>query len=217
MNTDPAVAPASAMELARESRSPLRKLYYWTLHWADTPYALPALIILSFAESSFFPIPPDILLMAMCFAAPKRWLTFAFWCTIASVAGGILGWYLGFGFWELTKNFFFDVIPGFTPVVFAKVESLYQENAFVTILTAAFTPIPYKVFTVAAGVCHVAIPALIAASLVGRGARFFLVAGLIRGFGPKVKPFLEKHFEIATVLLLALAILGFVAIKYLSH
>lgn len=210
-------ATPSAMEMARQTRNPLRKLYYWTLHWADTPYALPALILLSFAESSFFPIPPDVLLMAMCFAKPQKWMTYAFWCTVASVAGGVFGWYLGWGFWELTRDFFFRVVPGFTPEVFARVGELYQENAFVAVLSAAFTPIPYKVFTVAAGVFAVSIPTLILASIVGRGARFFLVGGLIRGFGPKIKPFLEKHFEIASILLLALAIAGFAAIKYLKH
>ena len=201
MHIDPA---ATAMEQARATRNPLRKLYYWTLHWADTRYALPALVILSFAESSFFPIPPDILLMAMCFARPQKWLLYSAWCTAASVAGGVLGWYLGWGFWELTKGFFFDIVPGFTPEVFDKVQHLYQDNAFLAILTAAFTPIPYKVFTVAAGVCAVSIPTLIMASLLGRGGRFFLVGGIIRFFGPKAKPFLEKNFEWATVLLLVL-------------
>ncbi len=209
--------PEKAMDLARATKNPLRKLYYWTLHWADTKFALPALFLISFAESSFFPIPPDILLMAMCFAAPKKWVSYAFWCTVASVLGGVFGWYIGFGFWGVTQNFFFHVIPGFTPAVFAKVESLYQANAFIAILSAAFTPIPYKVFTIAAGVFQVAIPTLIIASIVGRGARFFLVGGLIRFFGPAVRPFLEKHFELATLVMLALAVLGFVAIKYVAH
>lgn len=209
--------PAKAMDLARATRNPLRKLYFWTLHWADTKYALPALFVISFAESSFFPIPPDILLMAMCFAVPRKWALYAAWCTVASVLGGIFGWYIGWGFWGVTQDLFYKVIPGFTPQVFAKVESLYQANAFVAVLSAAFTPIPYKVFTIASGVFHVGLPVLVTASLVGRGARFFLVAGLIRGFGPAVKPFLEKHFEAATLVMLFLAVLGFAAIKFLAH
>lgn len=207
----------TAMEQARATKNPLRKLYYWTLHWADTKYALPALCLLSFAESSFFPIPPDILLMAMCFARPQKWVLYSAWCTAASVAGGVLGWFLGWGFWEMTKNFFFDVVPGFTPEIFEKVRHLYADNAFLAILTAAFTPIPYKVFTVAAGVFAISIPTLILASIVGRGGRFFLVGAVIRFFGPKAKPFLEKNFELATVLLLGLFIAGFAAIKYLKH
>lgn len=205
------------MEQARATKNPLRKLYYWTLHWADTKYALPALFIMSFAESSFFPIPPDVLLMAMCFARPQKWALYSAWCTVASVLGGVFGWFLGWGFWEMTKNFFLGVVPGFTPEIFEKVRHLYADNAFLAILTAAFTPIPYKVFTVAAGVFAISIPTLIAASIVGRGGRFFLVGAVIRFFGAKAKPFLEKNFELATVLLLGLFIAGFAAIKYLKH
>ena len=208
---------ASAMEQARATKNPLRKLYYWTLHWADTKYALPALCLLSFTESSFFPIPPDILLMAMCFARPQKWALYAAWCTVASVLGGVFGWFLGWGFWGMTQNFFFSVVPGFTPEIFDKVQQLYADNAFLAILTAAFTPIPYKVFTVAAGVFAISIPTLILASIIGRGGRFFLVGGIIRFFGPRAKPFLEKNFEWATVLLLILFIGGFAAIKYLKH
>ncbi len=214
MHIDPAV---SAMEQARATKNPLRKLYFWTLHWADTRYALVALVILSFAESSFFPIPPDILLMAMCFARPEKWVLYSAWCTVASVLGGIFGWFLGWGFWEVTKDFFYRVVPGFTPEIFEKVQHLYADNAFLAILTAAFTPIPYKVFTVAAGVFAISIPTLILASIVGRGGRFFAVGAIIRFFGPKAKPFLEKNFELATILLLVLFFAGFAAIKLLRH
>ncbi len=205
----------SAAEQARTTRHPIKKLYFWTLHWAETRYALPALFLISFVESSVFPIPPDVLLMAMVFGNRKKWLTYAFWCTVASVLGGVLGWYIGFGFWAVVKDFFYNIVPGFTPDKFEKVAQLYQGNAFFAIFTAAFTPIPYKVFTIAAGVFAVSIPVLVVASVFGRGMRFFLVAGLIRYFGPKVKPFLEKHFDLATLLFLALAVLGFLAIKLL--
>ncbi len=208
---------STASEQAKATRHPIKKLYFWTLHWAETPHALPALFIISFIESSIFPIPPDVLLMAMVFGRREKWLTYAFWCTVASVLGGVLGWYIGFGFWAVVKDFFFNVIPGFTPEKFGKVEALYQNNAFWAIFAAAFTPIPYKVFTIAAGVCNVAIPILVVASIIGRGARFFLVAGLIRLFGPKVKPFLEKHFDVATILFLVLAVAGFAAIKLMPH
>lgn len=202
------------------------------LDWAQSPakpttfedhvyilgrYALVALVVLSFTESSFFPIPPDILLMAMCFARPQKWVLYSGWCTVASVAGGIAGWFLGWGFWEITKDFFYSVVPGFTPEVFGKVQHLYADNAFLAILAAAFTPIPYKVFTVAAGVFAISIPTLIIASIIGRGARFFLVGGVIRFFGPKAKPFLERNFEVATLLLLGLFIAGFGAMNYLKH
>lgn len=209
--------PSEAMAKARATRNPLRKAYFWTLHWADTRFAVPALAGISFIESSLFPVPPDVLLIGMVFAKPKKWAAYAFWCTIASVAGGVLGWAIGYWFWHAAQGFLFSTIPGFTPETFAKVETYYQQNAFLAVLTAAFTPIPYKVFTIASGVFNVPLWTLISASLVGRGGRFFLVAGMIRLFGPAVKPFLEKYFEIATLLLTAVAIAGFLAIKYLAH
>ncbi len=209
--------PSDAMARAREARGILRKAYFWTLHWAATPHAVPALFALSFIESSVFPIPPDVLLIAMCFAKPRSWWWYAGVCTVASVLGGVLGWAIGMWFWDATRGFFFNVIPGFTPEVFGKVEAFYQRNAFLAILTAAFTPIPYKVFTIASGVFHVPVMTVVAASVIGRGARFCLVAAVIRLFGPAVKPFLEKYFELAVTVLMLLGIAGVVAIKFLHH
>ena len=206
-------SPANAMELARATRNPLRKLYFWTLHWADTKYALPALFFISFIESSFFPIPPDVLLMAICFSAPRRWLAAAFWCTVASVLGGVFGWYIGWGLWETVGEPIVKFYHG--EAIMLDVKGWYDEYGFVGILVAAITPIPYKVFTIASGVFEFNIWLLVVASILGRGFRFFLVAGLIRGFGPTIKPFLEKHFEIAVVAVTALGILGIVALKFL--
>lgn len=215
MNGDELITPVRAMDLARQTRNPLRKLYYWTLHWAETPYALPALIILSFTESSFFPIPPDILLMALCFARPKKWVTYAAWCTIASVLGGVFGYYIGWGLWASVGEPIVKFYHG--EDIMARVKELYAVYGFWGVLIAAITPIPYKVFTIASGVFQFDLVQLIFASVLGRGFRFFLVAGLIRGFGPKVKPFLEKNFELAMLLLLVLGVLGVVAIKFIPH
>jgi membrane protein YqaA with SNARE-associated domain len=115
----------------------------------------------------------------------------------------------------LTQDLFFRFVPGFTPEVFAKVQQLYLDNAFLAILGAAFTPIPYKVFTIASGVFEVALPILIGASIFGRGARFFMVAGVIRMFGPAIKPHLEKYLEWASVILFLLGLAGFAAIKWM--
>lgn len=205
--------PSEAMAKARATKNPLRKLYFWTLHWADTKYALPALFVLSFIESSFFPIPPDVLLMAICFSAPKRWLAAAFWCTVASVLGGILGWYIGWGLWETVGQPIVTLYKGET--VMETVKVWYDQYGFWGVLIAAITPVPYKIFTIASGVFQFDLVQLIIASVIGRGFRFFLVAGLIRGFGPAIKPFLEKHFEIAVVLFTILGVLGVVAIKFL--
>jgi len=192
----------------------LRRLYAWVLGWAETPYGTPALFVISFAESSFFPIPPDVLQIALSVSKPRRALFYAAVSTVASVLGGIVGWYIGHGLWDAVGEWFFAHVPGFTHETFSLVESKYRENAFLAVFTAAFTPIPFKVFTIAAGVFQIALPTLIVASLLGRGGRFFLVGGLIFFLGPRVKVFLEKYFELATVVLLLLGLGGFLAVKY---
>ena len=193
----------------------MKRLYRWVLHWAETPYGTPALFVLSFAESSFFPIPPDVLQIALSVSKPKRSFYYATVSGIASVLGAILGWYIGFAFWNATQDFFFNWMPGFTPEHFQAVEARYNQNAFVAIALAGFTPIPYKVFTISAGVCQVPLQVLIIASILGRFARFYLVATCIFFFGPKIKDLLEKYFGIITFLIAAGVIAGFVAIKFL--
>lgn len=200
-----------------ETKKPsiIRRLYDWTLGWAERPGGTRALVGLSFIESSFFPIPPDPLLMALCFGKPKHWWKFALWCSLASVAGGVFGWWVGMSFWHATEAFFFRVIPGFSPEIFELVREKYNDNAFLAIVTAAFTPIPYKVFTIASGVFEVALTTLITASIVGRSGRFFMVAGVIRLFGPAIKPHLERYLEIAAIGLFLVGLAGFAAIKWL--
>jgi membrane protein YqaA with SNARE-associated domain len=195
----------------------LRRMYAWTLSWADRPNGLRALFGISLIESSFFPIPPDPLLMALCFGQPKRWFSFAFWCSVASVIGAVVGWLIGLLFWEAVGGFFFRYVPNFTPEVFEKARIYFDQNSFLWITASAFTPIPFKVFTLASGVFKVPLMVLIVASIVGRSARFFLVAGIIRLFGPTIRPILEKYLEVATVLLFLLGVLGFLAIDWLKH
>lgn len=205
--------PSDALAQVKTTRNPIKKVYFWTLHWADTPYALPMLVLLSFAESSFFPVPPDVLLMALCFSTPKKWFKLALWCTAASVLGGILGYYIGWGLYEGVGQRIVDFYHG-QPVI-DKVQVWYDQYGFWGILVAAVTPIPYKVFTIASGMLHFDFLQFVSASVVGRGFRFFLVAGLIRMFGKMIKPFLEKYFEWVMMGVLLLGILGFVAIKFL--
>lgn len=206
--------PASAMELASATRNPIRKLYFWTLHWAATKHALPALVILSFAESSFFPVPPDVLLIAMTFAAPTRWARYALWCSAASVVGGIAGYAIGWGLWDTVGKPIVDFYHG--EAVMAKVQHWYDVYGFWGVLVAAVTPIPYKVFTIASGWFHFDFAQFVLASAIGRPIRFFLVAGLIGTLGERVKPFLEEKLEWALLALAVVAIAGFVAIKYLG-
>jgi membrane protein YqaA with SNARE-associated domain len=194
----------------------LRRLYAWTLSWSDRPNALRALFGISLIESSIFPIPPDPLLMAMTFGQPKRWFRFAFWCSLGSVIGAVVGWAIGLLLWEIVGDFFFRYVPKFTPEVFEKANMYFDQNAFLWLTASAFTPIPFKVFTIAAGVFKVSLPVLIVASIIGRSARFFLVAGVIRVFGPRIRPILEKYLELATILLFILGVLGFLAIDWLK-
>mgnify|MGYP002777879751 FL=1 len=208
--------PTPPQSTAGEARrpGPLKRLYLWVLSWADHPSGTWALAGLSFAESSFFPIPPDVLQIALSVAKPKRALWYALVSTVASVLGGVLGFYIGMVFWDQVSSFFFEHVPGFTQHNFDAVAKKYEGNAFPAIFVAAFTPIPYKVFTISAGIFKVELLTLVLASIAGRGARFFLVGTLIFFFGPTVKHYLDKYLELATVLLVVIGALGFLAVKY---
>ncbi len=191
----------------------LRRLYNWTVGWAERPGSRWALFLIALVESSFFPVPPDVLLLALCVGAPRRSFWFAAICSAGSVVGGMLGYGIGLLAWNTVKDFFIPYV--FSQGVFDQVARLYEGNAFVAILTAAFTPIPYKVFTIAAGVFKVDFVTLVLASIVGRSGRFFLVAGTIYLFGPKMKELIEKYFDWFAWGLLLLGIAGFAAVKFL--
>lgn len=197
-------------------RGLLRRLYDWVLHWADTPYAIPALFVLSFAESSFFPIPPDVLLIALCIGEVQKSYRFAGWCSIASVLGGIAGYGIGMFLWDIAavKDFFYTWVPGVNEHSVQSVSKLYEEWNFWVVFVAAFTPIPYKVITILAGVCGINFPMFVLASAIGRAARFYLVAWLFRTYGPPIKDFIEKRFALVTTAIAVVGILGFVALKF---
>ncbi len=199
----------------------LRKLYDWVLHWAETPYGAPALFLLAFAESSFFPIPPDALLIALVLGSTAKAFRFASICTIGSITGALLGYTLGHFLWwtpagEFTgiAEFFFANIPGFTNQTFYKIEEMYKAYDFWIIFTAGFTPLPYKVFTISSGAFNINIVMFIIASVISRGARFFLVAFLIWKFGPQIKDFIDKYFNWLAIAFTVLLIGGFFVIKY---
>lgn len=191
----------------------VRRLKEWVESYADKPYAEWALFAIAFMESSFFPIPPDVLLIAMAVITPKKAFRYALVCSVGSVLGGVFGYYIGY--------FFFETIG--QPILnfygahghYETVKQLYSEHAFWAILSAAFTPIPYKVFTIAAGTFEVSLTTLIVASIIGRSGRFFLVAGLFYFFGAPIKKFIDKYFELLTVAFLVLLIAGFVVIRFL--
>lgn len=192
----------------------LRKMKEWMESFAAKPYALLALFLLALAESSFFPIPPDVLLIAIAISIPKKSFKAAMWCSLGSVIGGILGYGIGFGLMESVGMKIIDFYNA--QEVWAKVVDMYQGEVGMWFLAgAAFSPIPYKVATIAAGATLMPLLPFILISAIGRSARFFLVAGLIYYIGPKVKEYIDKYFDKLSLAFLALLVLGFVAIKYL--
>jgi membrane protein YqaA with SNARE-associated domain len=199
----------------------IRKLYDWVLAWAESPNSLWALFLIAFAESVFFPVPPDILLIAMVLGKTNKAFKFAAITTLGSVSGAVLGYFLGRYAWETPSGeftafamLFFNYIPGFTVELFNEIKQLFIDWDFWVIFTAGFTPIPYKVFTISGGVFQINFFMFILASVVSRAARFFLVAFLIWKFGPGIKSFIDKYFNLLALAFTVLLIGGFVVIKY---
>ncbi len=193
----------------------LRRLYHWTLSWADHPSGPIALFLLSFIESSFFPLPPDPLLLALCLGARSRSLLFALNCTLASVLGGLFGYWIGASAFDLAGM---PVLEFYGKVDdFEVYRSWFREEGNLAVFIAALTPVPYKLVTITSGAAGMDIPAFALASLVGRGARFFAVAGLIWWKGESIASFIEKHFEVLTLVFGVLLVGGFVVFRLLLH
>ncbi len=190
----------------------IRRLYDWVIHWAETPYAVPALFLLAFAESSFFPIPPDVLLIALAVSIPRKSFYYALICLIASVVGGMLGYGIGLFAYDTIGIKIVEFYHG-QPIM-AKIQNWYDTYGFWGILIAAITPIPYKVFTIASGVFHFNFVTFMGASILGRGFRFFLVGTFIFFFGAKARTFIEKYFDILAIIFTILLIGGFLVIKF---
>jgi len=191
----------------------LRKLYDWTLHFSKSKHSSYALFGIAFMESSFFPVPPDVLLIPIVVANPKKWWWKAFICTAGSVAGSFLGYAIGYLFYETVGiaivNFY-----GIQAAV-ERLGRMFAENAFLVAFTSGFTPIPYKAITISAGMFKVPLMVLFTAAVLGRGARFTAVALAIRVFGSRIQNTIEKYFNILSATFLILLILGFLALKYL--
>lgn len=203
--------------LASMLKAPLKwlhNLYDWTTYWAKTRYANYALFGIAFVESSFFPIPPDVLLIAMCVSSPKKWWLSAFICTIGSLCGAYLGYFIGWGLYESIGKLIVETYH--LQNVVKLIEVKYAENAFITIFTAAFTPIPYKAITITAGLFKISLMTLTIASIIGRAGRFFLVAGAIRIFGKKIADSIEKYFDIFSIIFVLLLAGGVLCLKYLG-
>jgi membrane protein YqaA with SNARE-associated domain len=189
----------------------MRRLYDWVIGFAAKPHALFALSVVAFAESSCFIIPPDVLLIAMGLAKPKKAFLYALVCSIFSVLGGLFGYFIGHFLWVAVKGFFIPHI--FSQALFDLVSAKYNVYSFWIVFAAAFTPIPYKVFTVTGGVCAVNLTGFLIASAVGRSLRFFLVSTVFYFYGEKAKKFIDEYFGWLTLGITALLILGFYFLK----
>ena len=194
-----------------KKRNIVRKMYDWTRGWAKTPYGTWALFVLAFCEASFFPVPPDVLLLVLAVSRPKRSFVFALVCSIGSVLGGCLGYYLGYQFFEYIGVPILNLYGSMDK--FDSLSATFQDHGFLAIMIAGITPIPYKVFTIAAGFCKIDFTTLVLASIISRSLRFFAVAGLIFVFGSRIEKFIDKYFNLLSILFIILLIAGFVVIK----
>ncbi|MGR9114305.1 MAG: YqaA family protein [Gammaproteobacteria bacterium] len=189
-----------------------QNLYDRALLWSKHRHALKYLCVLSFAESSFFPVPPDVMLAPMALAQPARAFSFAIWTTVASVLGGVFGYLIGF--------FMFDTIEPWLQTThywtsYLKAQQWFTDWGFWAVFAAGFSPIPYKVFTIAAGALNMIFLPFVLASMIGRGTRFFLVALLIAAGGEKLETKLREYMDRLGWTLVILIILGGVAYKFL--
>lgn len=191
----------------------LRRLYDWTIGLAAGKNAIWALAFIAFIEASIFPIPPDILLIPMVLAAPHRAWRIAAIATVASVLGGLLGYYIGYGLFETVGQ---PVLEFYGKTEkFEHFAARYNELGVWAVLVAGLTPFPFKVITIASGVTGMALVPFIAASIVARSARFFIVAALLRRYGEPIRDFIEKRLGLVFIVFCALLIGGFLLVGHL--
>lgn len=191
----------------------VRRTYDACMEWIATPYGVWVLFLIAFVESSIFPIPPDVFLIALCIAIPTRSFKFAAICTAGSVLGGMFGYGLGFWFMDSLGQMIMEMYH--LADKYEQVQEFYQKYDVWAVGTAGFTPIPYKLFTISAGFFQLDFPSFMLASLVSRAGRFFLVAALIWKFGAPIKKFIDKYFNILCCLFMLLLFAGFFVVKLL--
>jgi membrane protein YqaA with SNARE-associated domain len=190
----------------------LRRLYDRVIALAAGPNAALWLVAIAFAEASVFPIPPDLILIPMVLARPERARRLAALCTLASVAGGALGWLIGA---ELLRRLALPLIHLYHyDAAFAAFEARFAQYGLWVILVKGLTPIPYKIVSIAAGSAHFSLATFLAASLVTRGVRFFLVAGLLRAYGEPVRHFIERRLTLVTTVAVISILAGFLLLKF---
>jgi len=186
-------------------------MYDWVLSWADSPHSTAALFVLAFVESSFFIVPPDVLLIALCISKQKKSFRYALVCSAGSVIGGAFGYIIGFYFFDMIGVKILELYSALDK--YEHVRVIFNDYGAWGVAVAGFTPIPYKVFTIAAGVFKLNFLSFIVASTFSRSARFFIVSGLIYKFGAPVKKFIDKYFNILCVVFVVLLVVGFYVVK----
>ncbi|MAE65337.1 MAG: cytochrome B [Phycisphaeraceae bacterium] len=187
-----------------------RRLYDWVLSFAHRPHATTALFLLSFAESSFFPIPPDVLLGPLCLGNRAKSIWFATVTTVASVLGALIGYLLGYAMIEVAL-----LIPGITQELVDKLASEFALRGDLYVFIAALTPIPFKLLTITAGFAQMHLGIFVVACLVGRAARFYAVALVFWLIGPRALPFIDRYFNVLSLVFVILLVGGFVVLKWL--
>lgn len=191
----------------------IRRLYDWTLGLAEHRYALVALAIVAFLESSVFPIPPDLLLIPMIIAAPRRAFMIAGICMVASVAGGLLGYWIGYSVFETVGRPVLEFYG--KDAYFDEFATRYNEYGAWMVLIAGVTPFPYKVITILSGSTGLSLPVFIVASVIARGLRFFIVAALLWKFGAPIRDFIERRLGLMFIPFVILLLGGFYVVKFL--
>ena len=188
------------------------KLYDWILSFSKSPYSLITLFILALSEAIFFPIPPDLLLITLVLGSRNDAVKYATYCTLGSIIGGCLGYLIGYYLWwdgasfTPIANYFFTNIPFFTMDIFLTIKNMFDEHGFLIIFTAGFTPIPYKIFSISAGINNISFTTFIFASIISRSLRFFIIALLLHKFGNKIEHLIKNNFNILSILITLFAI-----------
>jgi membrane protein YqaA with SNARE-associated domain len=191
----------------------LRRLYDWTIALAEHPKALWALAFVAFIESSVFPIPPDILMIPMIIAAPSRAFVIAGVAMVASVLGGMLGYFIG---WGLFDSIGAPILEFYGKADEAEIfNDRFNEWGAWAVLIAGVTPFPYKVITILSGWTGLSLPVFIISSVIARGLRFFLIAGLLWKFGPPIRDFIERRLGLMFTLFVLILLAGFAAVKFI--
>ncbi len=203
------------MHLLTRLFAPLRRCYRWMLAFAEKPYAEGALFGLAFIESSFFPLPPDPLLMAMGAGRPARALRYAAVTTLGSVLGALLGYAIGALLMDTVGTWLLNLYDA-DRVVWGRIESWYQEYGTLALLAAAITPIPYKVFTIASGALAFPLAPFIGFSLLGRGLRFGIEGALLRRYGAPIAAWVERWFDWVAIGFMVLLVGGFFALRWIG-